>query len=233
MVIITISAKNNGFTINLTSIFYDLFLNVYIYDSNQLKHNNMKKIIFIILTLMCLATPSLFAQNNYIGEIKMVPFNFAPAGWALCNGQLLPINQNQALFSLLGTTYGGDGQTTFALPDMRGRIPMHSGQGPGLTDRLLGEAAGSETNTLDVTQLPAHSHSVAAVTTDGDTNLPTAALSANTKILDKEYSSAAANATMNPSMIGSTGGSQPVNNIQPFMCVNFIIALQGIYPPQN
>jgi microcystin-dependent protein len=194
----------------------------------------MKKTIltfFAIWTFLC--SDSIYSQDPYIGEIKLVGFYFAPSGWALCHGQLLPIIQYQALFSLLGTTYGGDGQTTFALPDLRGRVPMSYGQGPGLTDRTQGEYAGTETNTLQVSQIPSHNHSVNAVTTDGNQNVPTSSLPANTKALDKEYSSATANTTMSATMIGNTGGGQPVNNMQPYLVLNYIIALEGIYPSRD
>ncbi|RTY90059.1 phage tail protein [Flavobacterium sp. GT3R68] len=159
--------------------------------------------------------------------------NYAPAGWATCDGQLLPIAQNTALFSLLGTMYGGDGQTTFALPDLRGRVPVHSGTGPGLSNYQQGQAGGSEANTITVSQMPAHNHTILAVTADGNQNVATNNLPANTKALDKEYSSANPDTTMNPGMVGNTGGNQPVNNIQPYLAVTYIIALQGIYPPHN
>lgn len=189
--------------------------------------------MFFALTVFALLAGNKAFAQPYIGEIKMFAGNFAPSGWAKCEGQLLPIAQNQALFSLLGTTYGGNGQTNFALPDLRGRVPMHYGTGPGLTPRVQGESGGSESNTLTVAQMPSHSHGVNAVTTDGNQNSPTNSLPANTKVLDKEYSSAAANTTMNAAMIAPTGGGQPVNNVQPFLTVTFIIALEGVYPTQN
>ncbi|KGO83836.1 hypothetical protein Q762_00895 [Flavobacterium cauense R2A-7] len=171
------------------------------------------------------------AQSEpFIGQIAVVAFNYAPQGWAKCEGQLLPIAQNQALFALLGTTYGGDGMTTFALPDLRGRVPMGDGNGPGLTPRVLGEKSGSETNTLTIAQMPMHNHTVNASTVDGDQNVPTGSIPANTKALDKEYTASAANTTMSPSMIGVSGGSQPVNNIQPYTTLTYIIALQGVWP---
>lgn len=198
------------------------------------KYLIMKRITLLLLVAFALLGSSkALAQDYYIGEIRMFAGNFAPAGWAKCEGQLLPIAQNTALFSLLGTTYGGDGQTTFALPDLRGRVPMGDGSGPGLTPRILGETAGSETNTLTIAQMPAHNHTVNASTADGDQNVPTGTIPANTKTLDKEYTATSANTVMSPSMIGVSGGSQPVNNVQPFLSVTFIIALQGIYPPHN
>lgn len=194
----------------------------------------MRKItLLFLLAFTFLGSQKALCQDYYIGEIRMFAGTFAPAGWAKCEGQILPIAQNTALFSLLGTTYGGNGTTTFALPDLRGRIPMATGQGPGLTARFLGEVGGSETNTLTINQMPAHNHQVNASTLDGDQNVPTGSIPANTKTLDKEYTTSGANTTMNPSMIGVTGGSQPVNNMQPSLAVTFIIALQGIYPPQN
>lgn len=194
----------------------------------------MKKItLLLVIAFSFMINGKAFSQNNYIGEIKMMASNYAPTGWAKCEGQLLPISQNQALFSLLGTTYGGNGQTTFALPDLRGRIPMHYGQGPGLSNYLQGEAAGSETNTLTVSQMPAHNHSIGANTADGNQNAPAGNVPANTKLLDKEYSDVASNTTMNPTMVGMTGNNQPINNVQPYLTVTFIIALQGVFPPQN
>ncbi len=159
--------------------------------------------------------------------------NFAPYGWAFCQGQILPIAQNTALFSLLGTTYGGDGRTTFALPDLRGRVPVGFGQGLGLSNRVIGEQFGSELVTLNINQMPSHNHTVNAVTSEGNQNLPTNSLPANTKTLDKEYSDANANTTMKATMVNPTGGSQPFGVSQPSLGVNFIIALQGIYPSRN
>ena len=159
--------------------------------------------------------------------------DFAPRGWAKCEGQLLAISQHSALFSLLGTMYGGDGRTTFALPDLRGRVPMHYGLGPGLSTHIQGESGGTETNMLTVANLPAHNHSINAVTADGNTSAPGGNLPAGTKLLDKEYSDATATTTMNATMVSSTGGGQAVNNMQPYLTVTYIIALQGIYPTRN
>lgn len=167
----------------------------------------------------------------FIGEIMLVPYNFAPRGWAFCNGQILSIAQNTALFSLLGTTYGGNGQTTFALPDLRGRCALSSGQGPGLANYSLGEVTGTENVTLNGTQIPPHNHSVAAVDDDATTSTPAAALPAN--ISAKGYSKAAANTTMNPTMIGGGGGNQPHPNLQPLLVLNYCIALEGIFPSRN
>ena len=160
--------------------------------------------------------------------------NFAPRGWAFCDGQILPINQNQALFSILGTTYGGDGRTTFGLPDLRGRVPIHQGTGPGLSQKRIGQRSGTETNILSVENLPSHSHTINAVLEDGNQSSPTGNLPAGTKLLDQEYSdAAAANTTMNATMVNSTGNNQEVNNMQPYLTVTYIIALQGVFPSRN
>lgn len=195
----------------------------------------MKKTITFLSLLLCLSFNNVtYAQSEpFIGQITMFAGNFAPRGWALCNGQLLPISQYSALFSILGTTYGGDGRTTFALPDLRGRVPMHAGNAPGLSDRRLGQSFGSETNTLTVSQMPSHSHTVNAVADDGNQSVPTGNLPAGTKILDKEYSNASSNTTMNSAMINSQGDNQPINNIQPVQVINYIIALQGVFPSRN
>jgi microcystin-dependent protein len=170
----------------------------------------------------------------FIGEIRMVGFNFAPVGWAFCDGQLLPIAQNTALFSLLGTTYGGNGISTFALPDLRGRVPLHMGQGPGLSLYSLGQTGGTENVTLSSGQLPAHNHTVNAVAGGGNQASPAGGLPAiESTGTSLDYSSAAANATMNSGMISGGGSSQPHNNQQPYLTINFIIALQGIFPSRN
>ena len=161
----------------------------------------------------------------------LVPYDFAPRGWAFCSGQILAISQNTALFSLLGTTYGGNGTTTFALPDLRGRCAISSGTGPGLSNYSLGEVTGTENITLIANQLPPHGHTVGAVDDDSTTVTPTNALPAN--IAAKGYSKAAANTTMNPAMIGGGGGNQPHNNLQPLLVLNYCIALQGVFPSRN
>ncbi|MGS2741046.1 phage tail protein [Sinomicrobium sp. M5D2P17] len=173
-------------------------------------------------------------EEELIGVIKLFAGNFAPRGWAFCNGQLLAIAQNQALFSLLGTTYGGDGRTTFALPDLRGRVPVHAGnsQGPGLQDVRLGEASGTNTNTLTIMNIPRHNHPVMASNQPGTTGDPSNSFPANSGATDKEYSGNA-NITMNVQMTGMTGGGQPVNNMQPYLGLNYIIALYGIYPSRD
>jgi len=167
----------------------------------------------------------------FIGQVKMFGGNFAPRGYALCNGQLLAIAQNDALFALIGTTYGGDGQTTFALPDLRGRIPLHQGQGAGLTNRIIGESAGTETVTLITSQLPVHTHTALGQSANGNQSSPAGGVWAASSL--NEYSNAAANASMNPSAVGANSGGQPHQNVMPFLCVNFIIALEGIFPSRN
>ena len=189
----------------------------------------MKKLFFLGL-FMILSFGKAKAQEGFIGEIRMFAGNFAPKDWAFCQGQLLSISQNTALFSILGTTYGGDGRVTFALPNLSGRVPVGVGQGAGLTNRQLGEMSGTETVTLTTAQMPAHSHTVNAVTADGNQNLPTNSFPANTKTLDKEYSTVAPNTTMNPTMIGVSGGSQPFGVMQPSLGMNYIICVNGIYP---
>ena len=172
-------------------------------------------------------------SEPFVGEIRMFAGNFAPRGWAYCDGQLLAVSQNDALFSLLGTVYGGDGRTTFGLPDMRGRIPIHAGTGPGLSQRRLGAKSGAETVTVTVNQMPSHSHDVpvsAAGASSGNPSGKVSASSAPTNI----YSTALANAQeMSSAAISSTGGSQPHTNLMPFLCVHFIIALFGIYPSRH
>ena len=194
----------------------------------------MKKLLLIgLFAILSMGKANAQLVETFLGEIRMFAGNFAPTGWAFCQGQLLPIAQNTALFSLLGTTYGGDGRTSFALPDLRGRVPVGFGQGPGLSNRVIGDQFGSELVTLNINQMPSHNHTVNAVTTEGNQNLPTNSLPANTKALDKEYSDANANTTMKATMVNPTGGSQPFGVSQPSLGVNFIIALQGIYPSRN
>jgi len=161
-------------------------------------------------------------SEPFLSEIRIMSFGYAPKGWAQCNGQLLPINQNQALFALLGTTYGGNGQTTFALPDLRDRVPIHTGNG-----HVLGERAGEEAHTLAVAELPAHTHVLAGTSTNADSPIPTGNLLG---AANNAYASPANLTTLHPSTISSAGGSQPHENRQPFLALNFCIALQGIFP---
>jgi microcystin-dependent protein len=167
----------------------------------------------------------------FIGQITLFAGNFAPRGWAFCNGQELMIAQNTALFSILGTTYGGNGQTTFALPDLRGRVPVHPGQGPGLTNRNLGETGGGEQMQLEVSHMPAHVHPLRATTTTATSTIPTnrvLAASPGTNIYGTN-----ANTSMAGGMSRAVGGGQPHNNMQPWQCINYIIALEGIFPARN
>jgi microcystin-dependent protein len=166
-------------------------------------------------------------SQPFLAEIKIISWNFAPKGWAFCNGQFLPINQNQALFSLLGTTYGGNGQTTFALPDFRSRIPIHTGGEGGW---LLGQAAGEEFHTLVTGEMAAHNHTVGASNNVGTLNNPTGNIFAPSNVAFYQTTS---NNTLIPSEITNVGGNQPHENRQPFLVLNFIIALQGIFPSRN
>ena len=170
-------------------------------------------------------------SEPFIGEIRMFAGNFAPRGWALCDGQLLSISEYSALFSLLGTIYGGDGRTTFGLPELRGRVPMHSGSGPGLTPRSQGQRSGSEQLTLTIQNMPAHTHRLSGVDAEGDQKTPAGGLPARTE--DNVYASGGTGALMSEGVVQTSGGGQPVNIVQPFLCVQYIIALQGTYPSRN
>jgi microcystin-dependent protein len=167
-----------------------------------------------------------------IGQLALVPYNFAPRGWASCNGQILSIAQNTALFSLLGTTYGGDGQVTFALPDLRGRVPIHFGQGPGRSDYTLGQVGGEEATTLTIAQMPAHAHAALADPGVGSSDSPGGNLPARNGAGVPQYGSGTG-ASLSTGAIGISGGSQPHNNIQPYLTLHWIIALEGIYPSRN
>jgi microcystin-dependent protein len=177
-------------------------------------------------------TPAYAAFEPYIGEIALFPYNFAPRGWAFCHGQLLSIAQNTALFSLLGTTYGGNGQTTFALPDLRGRVPVSSGQGPGLSNYTLGQSGGSESVTLTQSQMPAHTHSANAASGGGSSTSPDGRVWAASTARDNVYAGAA-NTTMAVQALGASGGSQPHDNTPPYLTLNYCIALEGIYPSRD
>lgn len=173
-------------------------------------------------------------MEPFIGEIRMMGFNFAPRGWAFCAGQILPIQQNTALFSLLGTTYGGNGQTTFALPDLRGISPNGYDQGAGLTPYALGETGGSATVTLQSSELPAHTHALAGVAAVGNKNDPAAAGRLAQSSIRSELYGASANTTMAANAILPSGGSgQAHNNMPPYLAVNFCIALEGVFPARN
>lgn len=171
----------------------------------------------------------------YVGEIRLFGGTFAPLGWMFCDGALLPISEYDTLFNLIGTTYGGDGQSTFALPDLRGRVPMHQGKGPGLTQRVLGEKSGTETVTLVSSQLPIHTHAATANSGAGNSASPgnnVWAANSNTTALQFTASTASP-ASMNPAAISPVGGNQPHENRMPFVAVNYIISLFGIYPSQS
>ena len=174
-------------------------------------------------------------MDPFVAEIRIFPFNFAPTGWAFCDGQLLPISQNTALFSLLGTTYGGDGQSNFALPNMQGNAPMHPGQGPGLSLHDLGEVGGSDTVTLIQSEIPLHSHVLMGNTSTGTKSLPTgnslARTSGATPYLPGNPSPQLA--AMAPQTLAPSGGDLPHNNLMPYLGLNFCIALQGVFPPRS
>jgi microcystin-dependent protein len=165
-------------------------------------------------------------SEPFLGEVKMISWNFPPKGWAFCNGQLLPINQNQALFSILGTTYGGDGRVTFGLPKLQGRMPVHAGNGI-----ALGELGGETAHTLNISEMPAHNH----IPVGSNTNPPTSptALGNLWSANNAKPFAASSNVAMNPAGIGPTGGSQSHENMSPYLVLNFIIALQGIFPSRN
>ena len=169
-----------------------------------------------------------------VAEIRIFPFNFAPRGWAWCDGQLLPISQNTALFSLLGTTYGGDGKSNFALPDLQGRAPMHPGQGPGLSLHDLGETGGSETVSLLESEIPSHSHQPAMSVRAVDSLNPADNGTGNALgIGNGVYVAPGAQTQLNPNALAPAGGDQPHNNLQPYLTFYFCIALQGVFPPRT
>jgi microcystin-dependent protein len=174
----------------------------------------------------------------FLGEIRMFGGNFAPAQWAMCNGQPLSISQNSALFSILGTTFGGDGVQTFKLPDLRGRVPIHQGQGPGLSAYTLGASSGTENVTLLSNQMPVHTHPVNAASGAGTAKTTSGNVPSSPTVIPNTthvspYSNATPNVTMNPAMIGHAGGNSPFPIIQPYLCVTFIISLAGIFPSRN
>ena len=176
-------------------------------------------------------------SEPFLAEVRIVGFNFAPRGWALCDGQILPINQNQSLYSLLGTTYGGDGRTTFALPDLRGRVPIHVGRSNGGASHTLGQKSGEETHTVSAAEMPQHTHNVQCSTQTGNQKSPAGA----NRTFAVEASGASApyaNANMalgdmRSGLLQSTGGGQAHDNMQPYLAVNFVIALQGLFPSRN
>lgn len=173
-------------------------------------------------------------MDPFVAEIRIFPFNFAPRGWAWCDGQLLPLSQNTALFSLLGTTYGGDGKSNFALPDLQGRAPMHPGQGPGLSLHDLGETGGSDTVTLLESEIPSHTHTMRAHDLDlGELNAPSSNRTLAKSTNASAYAPAASLVNMFDTALAPAGGDQPHNNLQPYLTLYFCIALQGVFPPRT
>lgn len=172
-------------------------------------------------------------MEPFIAEVRIFAGNFAPRGWAFCDGQLLPISQNTALFSLIGTTYGGDGRTSFGLPDLRGRAPIGPRHGAGLSNYVVGQKGGAEHVTLTTNQIPAHNHRIKAVTTGGTSTTPTDHLLGDSAAFDNEFSNAPANTNMSADMVANTGGNQSHENRQPFLAINYIIALQGAFPSRS
>jgi len=174
-------------------------------------------------------------SEPFIAEVRIFAGNFAPRSWAFCDGQLLPISNNTALFSLIGTTYGGDGRTTTALPNLQGRVPMHPGRGPGLTSRRLGEKVGTETVTLSEAQIPSHAHTFRVQNTGGPPGGPNNTKSvAGSRTINAWQTNTSANLVdMASEALSTTGGGQAHTNVQPFLALNFIIALQGLYPSRS
>jgi len=171
-------------------------------------------------------------SEPFVGEIRMFAGTFAPRGWAFCDGQLLAVSENDALFSLLGTTYGGDGRNTFGLPDMRGRLSVHAGSGPGLTTRRLGAKGGAEHVTLTTNQLPSHNHDYYGSSITGNTSTPNDKVVAS-RVGNASYTESTATTTMAPNSVSSVGESRSHTNVMPFLCVNYIIALFGIFPSKS
>jgi microcystin-dependent protein len=173
-------------------------------------------------------------SEAFIGEIRMFGGNYAPVDWALCNGQFIPLQQNQALYAVIGTSFGGDGVSTFALPDLRGRVPIHPGQGAGLSTYVLGQHGGSENTTLSTANLPAHTHALNASAEGGTQASPSGGVPAvESTGTSQNYSSNAPDVTMSAKTVGATGSGTPVSIIQPYVCVSFIICLEGIYPTRS
>jgi microcystin-dependent protein len=168
-------------------------------------------------------------STPYVGEVRLVGFNFAPIDWSLCNGQLIPISQNETLYNLIGTTYGGDGQSTFGLPNLQSRIPIHSGSN-GANTYVIGQTGGVETVTLNINQYPSHTHSLMASTNSTGSSTPTS------NVVNGGLTAYTADTPATPmlaAMVGNSGGNQPHNNLQPYLAMNWIIALYGVYPSQN
>jgi microcystin-dependent protein len=172
-------------------------------------------------------------MDPFVAEIRIFPFNFAPKGWAFCDGQILPISQNTALFSLLGTTYGGDGKSNFALPNLQGMAPMHPGQGPGLSLHDLGETGGSDTVTLLASEMPSHAHTAQGASGGGLNNPTGNTWGGVLKGHPPPYATTGSNVPMSPSALSLAGGGSPHNNLMPYLMLNFCIALQGVFPPRT
>ena len=192
----------------------------------------MRKLRPLLLVLALGASPlaAKAALDPFVGELMLTGFNFCPVGWAAANGQLLPINQNQALFSLLGTQFGGNGQTNFALPDLRGRVPVGAGQGPGLSDRVIGEVGGEESITLTQQQMPTHTHAARASTLAANSVTPENALPARKARTQLYRTGSSADTSMASDAIGLAGGNQPHDNMPPFTAMTWCIAVNGIFP---
>ena len=171
--------------------------------------------------------------SPFVAEVRIFPLSFAPKGWAFCDGQIMPISQNTALFSLLGTTYGGDGKSNFALPDMQGNAPMHPGQGPGLSQRFLGENGGASIVTLALSELPAHTHALQGNDFPADLPAPDPTETYARAKPGEAYAAPGAPAQFNANAIGFTGSTLPHNNMMPYLTLNFCIALQGVFPPRS
>lgn len=194
----------------------------------------IKKLQILSVLVFLFTSPLLHAQEGFLGEIRMFGGNFAPRGWAFCNGQILAINSNQTLFSILGTMYGGDGRTTFALPDFRGRVAIGTGNGPGLTPISQGNKLGAENTVLNTNQVPQHTHPVYGVVDDGNQATPQGAFMAGTKSLDPEYSPAGTKVQMNNAVLGTNStANQPVENREPSIGTNYIICIQGFFPSRS
>jgi microcystin-dependent protein len=197
---------------------------------------NYQRILIIFTAVLSITFGNKLAyagSDPFIGEVRFVGFDFAPRGWAKCDGQLLAVSDNEALFSIIGTIYGGDGRTTFALPDMRGRTPVHEGNGPGLTTYRLGQKTGTEQTFVSTAQLPSHSHTANASRQSARTTDATDGALARTRSNLKIYDNSAPNHTLKNTTVGSTGGTQGMNNMQPYNTMNCIIALTGIYPSRS
>jgi microcystin-dependent protein len=189
-------------------------------------------LVFLSCLIILLSSPVVHAQlTPFLGQIMIVPYNFAPNGWAFCDGSLLSVSENTALFSLLGTTYGGNGTSTFALPDLRGRAPIGAGEGPGLSSYTLGMQGGVEQVTLTLSQIPNHSHVAMAAASVANTGSPLGAYWGMPRAL--LYSSSAPAVEMSTGALGSTGGGTPVSVLKPYLVMNYIIALQGVYPSHS